>query len=416
MEKKKYESNIKKIFIIMFLNSLIFAYVIERIFAMERGITVLQMQYILIIFSIVSIILEIPCGVLADKWKRKYVWTLGIFFSFFEFFVCIFAYNFKMFVLAFILAAIGSSLKSGTWDSILYESLNKLERNDEYEKLRGYIKFLDYTSSGIVGIFGGYISYRYGLVTNYWLSLLGTPFAILICLSIYEPNKRRKISKEKNVFKEAQIFTWIKEAICVIKKSKNLFRVIFYSGIIGAILYGQLHEMGSLIYKEIGIPLYMFGYIGFVITLLGGLSGVLSAKLKIKFSYKAIFRSILILSTISIFMFSNAKYSWEILYLMIAIFLMELVSPLTSGYIHNHIKDDYRATISSIEAFIMNGLTILVGLAFGYFSNKSSVFEGFLILAIILCLYTVIFFIQDIRVGNKGLKTKNLVTKIIKTK
>ncbi|MTI69101.1 MAG: MFS transporter [Firmicutes bacterium] len=416
MEKKKYESNIKKIFVIMFLKSLIFAYVIERIFAMERGITVLQMQYILIIFSIVSIILEIPCGVLADKWKRKYVWTLGIFFSFFEFFICIFAYNFKMFVLAFILAAIGSSLKSGTWDSILYESLNKLERKDEYEKLRGYIKFLDYTSSGIVGIFGGYIAYRYGLVTNYWLSLIATPFAILICLSIYEPNKRRKIRKEKSIILNgSQIFRWIKEAISVIKKSENLFRVIFYSGIIGAILYGQLHEMGSLIFKEIGIPIYMFGYIGFVITLLGGLSGVLSAKLKIKFGYKTIFRSILILSTISIFMFSNAKYSWEVVYLMIAIFLMELVSPLTSGYIHNHITDDYRATISSVEAFIMNGLTIVVGLAFGYFANKSSVFEGFLILSIILCLYTVIFFIQDIRVGNGGFKIKKLV-KITKIK
>lgn len=388
MELKGYKLNIIKIYIIMFLNSLIFAYVIERIFALERGLTILEMQYIGIVFSVISFFLEVPCGVLADKWKKKYVWALGIGFCFFEFFISIFAYNFQTFILAFVAAAIGCSLKSGTWDSILYESLIKLGREGEYEKFRGYLKLLKYTSNGTVGIFGGYIAYRYGLVTNYWLSLIGTPIAIVLCLSIYEPiRKRKSITKMK-------IFHHLTESLRVIKNNRSLMHIIFYGGIIGSVLYGQLHEMSSLIYPKIGIPIYLFGYIGFAITLLGGLSGVLASKVKDRFSYTFIFGVILIISTVSIFMFSNAKYAFDVVYLVIAIFLMEMVFPLTSGYIHKSITDEYRATISSVESFALNGLTAIVGLIFGYFADKYSIFEGFTSLVVLLSVYSIYYFIS----------------------
>jgi len=55
--------------------------------------------------------------------EEKYVLALGLFFCAFEFLVSIFAYQFKTLALAFALAAIGGSLKSGTIYSIIYQSL-----------------------------------------------------------------------------------------------------------------------------------------------------------------------------------------------------------------------------------------------------------------------------------------------------
>ncbi|MBM7614951.1 MFS transporter [Alkaliphilus hydrothermalis] len=424
MDAKKYESNIKKIFVIMFLNSLIFAYVIERMFALERGITVLQMQYIGIIYAVITLVLEVPCGVLADNWKRKYVWALGIGFCFFEFFISIFAYDFKTFVLAFVGAAIGGSLKSGTWDSILYESLSKLNRQEEYEKLRGQLKLLKYVAHGTVGIAGGYIGHKYGLVTNYWLSLLGTPLSIIICLRIYEPMKHRVNIKNNsrnsnnrnkiynNYFNVPQILSHIRESLKVIKENRHLINIILYGGVTGAVLYGQLHEMSSLIYPEIGIPIYMFGFVSFAITLFGGASSVLAPKLKGKYNYDTVFAGILIVSTIAVYMFGNARHGWEVVYLIMAIAIMEMAQPLTVGYLHNNITDEYRSTISSVNSFVLNGLTIIVGMIFGYFADRLTIHAGFSAMAGILLIYSVVFVVGVIR-KRSGLKVERLQGKEI---
>lgn len=52
MTARKLKGNIQKLFLITLSNSLIFAYVIERIFAQERGLSILEMQYILIYLRI----------------------------------------------------------------------------------------------------------------------------------------------------------------------------------------------------------------------------------------------------------------------------------------------------------------------------------------------------------------------------
>lgn len=396
MELKKYKSNVKKIFIIVFLKSLVFAYVIERIFESERGLSVLQMQYLFITYSLILLILEIPFGVLADKWKRKYVWALGAGISSLWGIICIFAYNFETFLVAYIATAIGNALVSGTWDSILYESLYKINKHNEYEKMRGYLKLLKYAGNGMIGMLGGYIAYRFGLVTNYWLSLVSVPAAIVLTLTLYEPakeNSQKSINKPKVSDILLKVNEHITESIKAVRQNNNLLHIIFYGGVIGAVLYGQLHEVTSLTYPKIGIPIYLFGVVGFASTLLGGLSGIIGAKLKERFSYNAIFRTVLILSTVAIFMYSNASHGWEVIYVIIAIFLMEMVHPLTSGYVHNNITDKYRATISSIQGFVLNGLTIIVGLIFGYFADKYSIFIGFKSLCVILAIYGGIFFV-----------------------
>lgn len=401
MEQTKFKNNIIKIFIISFFNSMIFAYVVERVFALERGLSLLQIQYIIIIYALVSLILEVPCGVLADKWKKKYVLALGLFFRAFEFFICIFAYRFGTFALAFSLAAVGGSLKSGTIDSLIYESLDKTNKKDSFEKYMGMIKLLRYSVTGTASIAGGFLAHKYGLTINYWLSLIGTPISILLSLTIYEPAVQRA-SKMK--FK---MFEHVSKSVDIIKKHPGIGQVILYSGLTGAILYGQLHEMPSAAYPSLGIPVYMFGFITFTITLTGGLAGMLSGILTKKYSHRTIFNTILITSSIAIYLFSLSTNWLGIIYLIMAIFIMEIISPIAQGYIHKKIEDEYRATISSMQAFILQGLTIAVSLVFGFVANKLDIFGGFKAMTLIQGCYT-IYFLKTWKEG-KQLKTSKKV-------
>lgn len=194
MDKTKH--NIILIYCITILQSLIFAYVIERVFGESRGLSVLEMQYLLILYSVFSIIFEIPAGVLADVWKKKYTLALGLAFCFFEFFVSIFSYSFPMFSLAYFTAAVGGSLKSGTLEAILYETLKEQNKEASYVQISGRLKFIKYSVSGLAAIVGGVIADSFGYEMNYWLSLIGFPISIILILNLYEPKVGVPVSKK----------------------------------------------------------------------------------------------------------------------------------------------------------------------------------------------------------------------------
>ncbi|MFD1739559.1 MFS transporter [Bacillus salitolerans] len=394
--------NISKIFLIVGCQSFILAYVIERIFALERGLSILEMQYILIIYSTTSLILEVPFGVLADKWKKKYVLSLGIFFCCFEFFISIYAYSFTVFSLAFLLAAIGGSLKSGIMDSILFETLKGIKRESEFEKFKGYVNLLKYMTSGIAGIVGGYVAYYYGLEYSYWFSLFGLILAALVSLTLYEPVALSNKPTEDEGSKLNSFILHIMTSVKIVRSKPGLFQVMIYGSIIGAILYGQLHEMSSIIYPDIGIPLSHFGYISLTITLFGGLAGVWAYKVREKLGYVTTFGMILGISIISIYLYSEATMWWHVVYLVVAIFMMELVSPLTAGYVHHRIEDQYRVTISSLDSFLINALTILVSLLFGYVAEQWSIYVAYKMMAMILMVYGVFIVMLKIKSRVRG--------------
>ncbi|MBU9711705.1 MFS transporter [Evansella tamaricis] len=405
--QSQYQNNVIKLFLICVCHSFVLAYVIERIFALERGLTILEMQYILIIYSVTCLVLEVPFGILADKWRKKYVLALGIFFCCFEFLISIYAYDLLVFSIAFLLAAVGGSLKSGTVDSILYQSLKKTSQEKEYEKLKGYLTFTKYIVSGIAGIIGGIVAHQYELETTYWLSLVGLSLAAVISLNLFEPKETsidlemKKTSKVREVdspppSKGKEVMFHLRMSLEVIKGNPSLIQVIGYGSITAAVLYGQLHEMSSIIYLEIGVPITHFGFISFAITLFGGLAGAMAYKVKIHFGYGRTFGGILLISILAIYFYSLATEPWHIIFLVISIFVMEMVTPLTSGYIHRQIGDTYRVTISSLDAFAKNAVTIMISLLFGFTAEQWDIYVAFKWMSILLCLYGMLIIVSTL--------------------
>jgi MFS family permease len=373
----KYKRNIVLIYGITILQSLIFAYVIERIFGETRGLSVLEMQYLLILYSVFSIIFEIPAGVLADIWKKKYTLALGGAFCFFEFFVSIFSYSFPMFSLAYFAAAFGGSLKSGTLEAILYETLKEKNKEASYVQISGQLKFIKYTVSGITAIVGGFIADYFGYEVNYWLSLMGFPISIVLILYLNEPKRSATVPKKIEFF---SMYIHMKKGLSITWNNQHLRSVLFISAVVGAVLYGQLHEMSMLIYPEQGIAVKYFGLVSLGITIISAISSLFANRIKEMLKNPILYLLFFLVPSVSIFIFGTVYEWWGVIFLIAAIGILEALTLIYSGLTQDESPDELRVTISSVSSFVHNAISILIGLVFGYLAQLFSIHVSFQVL------------------------------------
>src|SRR5579863_1293199 len=73
-----HSNNMKKLYVSNFLTGFVLWYSIEKLFMHTIHISNFGIAINAVVFVVVSLLFNIPSGVLADKWNRKYTLMLGI--------------------------------------------------------------------------------------------------------------------------------------------------------------------------------------------------------------------------------------------------------------------------------------------------------------------------------------------------
>jgi MFS family permease len=161
-----YKLNIWKLYAIRFFYNLIPAYVIERLFWEQRGMTIQMVVYTEIIFAVTVVLLEVPTGIIADKWGRKQMIVLSTLLECFMFLILVFATEFWHFAAAIFLAGIARSASSGSENAMLYDSLLQNGQEQAFEKYLGRLNVCDFTAAIIAALCGSLLASRYGFELN----------------------------------------------------------------------------------------------------------------------------------------------------------------------------------------------------------------------------------------------------------
>lgn len=154
--------NIWKLYAIRFFYNLIPAYVIERLFWEQRGMTIQMVVYTEIIFAITVVFLEVPTGIIADKWGRKKMIVWSAVLECCMFLILLFATEFWHFAAAIFLAGIARSASSGSENALLYDSLLENGMEKDFEKYLGRLNVCDFTAAILAALFGSFLANRLG--------------------------------------------------------------------------------------------------------------------------------------------------------------------------------------------------------------------------------------------------------------
>lgn len=371
-------SNINKIYVYNFFRGLVFAYVIERLFWASKGISILQVVWLEILFSGIVVVLELPMGMYADRFSRKNLVVFDAVSGILEMLIITLAQNFWHFALAISLAAVGQTMQSGAHNALVYDTLEVEGNSSSFEKVLGRIQGLGNLGAMLSGLIGGVVASSYGLVSAYWISIVSLAVAFLIALTLKEI---RVTPVQKESWKKEE---W-KEIFNFVVRHRRVRKVMAVAVIVGASV-NFLYEFWQIFAEEVSIAIVYFGVIQLVTFAIVSLGGFMADSIKNRIGFRYVIILSLLLTGIGFFVMSFRFQIIGLAMMAIIYFASAVLEPVSLGYMHHHAIEKYRATIESAFSVVEHLGIALIGIPFGLISTQYSIFAGLLYLAVILIL------------------------------
>lgn len=340
-----------------------------------KGLSLTEIGVIEAIFHVSSVLGEVPTGIIADFLGRKTSVVIGRIMSLISGIIMIFGNGFFMFSLAFVFSALGHNLNSGAEEALIYDTLKKLNKEEEYNKTAGKIAVMMEIGNGLAVFVGGILS-DIRFVYAYILSLIVQALSFIVSLFYVEPKGKQKINKNS-------FFNHIKECGHIFFNKKEVFYLILFSEITATIAatiyYYSQKYFGDMNYMKVMIA---------VILLLDNVVQAFASKVSYKLEEKLKVKGVLILipllyviSLLGLFFF---KGRLTIVFFLVCSFSCGITYPIFSNYINGLIPSKNRATILSFQSICYSICMIVVFPAIGFLSDRYGITNAFLFIMFML--------------------------------
>jgi MFS family permease len=377
MPNSLYKKFLRNYYLTGFFDDFVFAYAIYNVFFSIHKLSIFQISLLLGWWALSALIFEIPTGALADRWNRKKMLTLAPIFKSGCFLIWFFAGgNFYLYALGFTFWAASESFVSGTTQALLYDHLKYFNKIEDYERIAGKKSFYSHIALATSLISGGFIA-------NYNLDWAILFSIIPLILSAFFANLIQEAPKEKTT-EEIHYIGHIKIAFREIKTNKVLPYLMAYFGVL-FITFGTLEEFDQLYYYLVKLPIYAFGIAGFIWSLLNAIGTYYAYKFKDK---TWIFYFFPLISAICLLIVSISPSVYVIVLLWTSYLFAAPLLVLMESKIQHNIKSASRATVTSINIFLLNLFGALLAPIFGLISKIWNLQAIYLTVAIILFIFT----------------------------
>jgi MFS family permease len=377
----------KRIFALSFMSEFIVIYPFYVIMFGERGdVSAAGIGLLLAIWMIVSVLAEVPTGIIADKMSKKWSLVLGHVMQLATFTIWLFFPNFTGYLIGFIIWGIGEAFISGAFQAYLYESLddaNKKAFGKIYSRSSAFT-MLAYTAGSLAAFA---IGPHYSLLLV--LSVVVSAISLWITLSL--PATHSKVEVEVEIKPKV-----LSSALKVIR-DKPLLRRILFGAIIVQGLMGMLGEYLPAYYHQVGTPTQLVALLISVGSATAALlywwmhhleTQISKYQLPIILGFTVLFALSFIggiaVAVIGFFLFTR---------------MLRVMSVNNETQIQHHAPNDARATLGSLYSFIGKVLSaVLLGLV-GLFAVDGEIVAplrwSVITLAVMLVLGSLYFWLRQ---------------------
>lgn len=330
----------------------------------SRGFSLAQIGFAETIFHIVSILFEIPSGVLADVFGRKKTLIISCIMRILGNVVMICSNNFTLVCISIALHALCYNFASGSGDALAYDSLKSVGEEEKFERYASNQLVIYRVCEGLSTLTAGF-----ALVIGYRLAYSTGVFASIIQLFILAGLVEIRLEKQPedfHIWKE--IAECFKKSFMFLKEARKAMLLMFTNSFVGAMDILLLFFLQAKL-PMAGIPKWALG-IALLVTQAGGITGARVILLAKNVPYRVVF----MLSTLTILSGIALEHTGLYAIMTLGGFMASMADDAlqvrTNARLQDMFPSEQRATLISIESFtfscIMIVLSPLAGLFFSW--------------------------------------------------
>jgi MFS family permease len=381
IHKKKLSSNIKKNYLFLGLTTLDLTRGLWMIYLFTRGFSLIELGILEGIFHLTTFIMEIPTGIIADLWGRRFSRFLGRIIFLISLGIMFWSYSFTLQLIGFIITAIGYNLESGAGEALLYDSMKELGIEKKYKKTAGYNNLI-FEAGGILSfLIGGYFAVHMGYTWVFIPSMIICIVSIMLAYSLHEPSitKHEQTRLRKMGWIKAMIVQ-TKESLKVVKERPKIAFLILFSELIFMFLTSLFFYLQTY-WKSDGWDEFQIGIVLAATAVMSAISGLKGHSIEKKIGERGILLFAPLLLMIALWGIALTPYAS--FFFIITGLIDGLLYVAIQDYINKMIPSERRATVLSFQSMIFSLYMIIFFPGIGFFGDRFGLEYSFTGLAVI---------------------------------
>jgi len=364
--------NIRKLYALNLLAGIVFWYPIEKLFLLHIGVSPFGISINAIVFLVILVAFDVPAGVLADHWKRKYTLQVALIALVIASVIGGLSHSLAGYLPMTIFLSGFVVLTQGTFQAMMYDSLEDTGHQASYDKHQGLSYAMFLAGLGISSVAGGYMAESYGFRTPYFTTAAVMVLAFLLACTLSEPKSHKLLADRKLKEHIHSSFKQIVATRLLLQLSLLITAV--------SVLRSAQNEYAALLFVALGMGAIPIGW-GTAAKWLFSAAGQVIAP---RVGRRALQLTPVFFITFTLFSLIHNR--WSLLFFYIAGFLYSVIYNQAEAAAQDVIPSEIRATTLSVLTFASNVILVPLSLLFGWLARRS-VFNAYLLIAIVGLLY-----------------------------
>lgn len=346
-EELALEANIRKSYLYRFLLQFQLWWPIWVIYLQKhRGLSLTQITLLDTAFFLLIVFAEVPTGAIADRWGRKVSLMLGSLALAIAVFVFGIAENYVLILVSYTAWGLALTLQSGADSALLYDSLKKLGREDDFQKINGRLWAVTSIAVLIAILIGAPIADATSLSFPILLSAGIALVAVPVALSMKEPGHRAEGDDEPYL-------RTVKIGIRDAWNNQPLRYILIYGGLVHAAIFAPLVFLQPFL-NEYDVSIGNLGFWQAPVRAMGIISAFFAYRVIARLGVRGAFFAMPVALAIAYFSLAGIGQMWVYVAFLPIGFVAGMFNPALQDYLNRRIPSERRATMLSIQSALAN--------------------------------------------------------------
>ena len=348
---------------------------IEKLFMTTIGFNAASVGVMASVYALVVPLLEVPSGVLADRWSRRGVLILAAIAAILSVLIGGFSQNVATYMISAGFLGAFFALQSGTLESVVYDTvLEETGSSDAFEKTMGRVRLVESIALVASALAGGAIAAVAPLRATYFLTAPLLATSGLVLLLFREPRLHKAEDKESL---RRQLGTTYRTIL-----APGQLRAVVALTVAGSVLMQGMLEFGPLWLVALAVPAFLYGPQWAGLTSALGLGALLGAQPWITRRWVVGLVAVAIVACCAVLALSHLALLVVGVQVLLILLVVALSIPVLRR-LHDAVPSAIRAGVASGVGTLTWLTFVPFALAFGAVSERAGVNRaGWLLVAI----------------------------------